>query len=68
MTRFSQPAPDRFDRDLTTFVRTGDGSYRREDEHHGNVLIDTSSVWALLRERGITATVGARSTTPTRCR
>ena len=58
VTRFSQPAPDRFDRDLTTFVRTADGSYRREDEHHGNVLIDTSSIPALLQERGVTATIG----------
>jgi len=58
ITRFSQPAPDRFDRDLTTFVRGPDGSYRRGDEHHGNVLIDTSSVPALLRERGVTATIG----------
>jgi SAM-dependent methyltransferase len=58
ITTFSQPAPDRFDRDLTTFVRGPDGSYRREDEHHGNVLIDTSLVPALLRERGVTATIG----------
>ena len=58
ITRFSRPAPDRFDRDLTTFVRSADGSYRREDEHHGNVLIDTSSVPALLHERGVTATIG----------
>ncbi|GAA2717101.1 class I SAM-dependent methyltransferase [Actinoplanes palleronii] len=58
VTTFSQPTPERFDRDLTTFVRNADGSYRREDEHHGNVLIDTSSVPALLRERGVTATIG----------
>ena len=58
ITKFSQPTPDRFDRDLTTFVRGADGSYRREDEHHGNVLIDTSLVPALLRERGVTATIG----------
>jgi SAM-dependent methyltransferase len=58
VTRFSRPAPDRFDRDLTTFVRDADGSYRREDEHHGNVLIDTASVPALLREHGVTATIG----------
>jgi SAM-dependent methyltransferase len=56
VTRFSRPAPDRFDRDLTTFVRTPDGSYRRADEHHGNVLIDTASVPGLLREHGVTAT------------
>jgi SAM-dependent methyltransferase len=58
ITRFSQLAPDRFDRDLTTFVRGANGSYRREDEHHGNVLIDTSVVPALLQERGVTATIG----------
>ncbi|KUL29738.1 class I SAM-dependent methyltransferase [Actinoplanes awajinensis] len=58
VTTFSQPTPERFDRDLTTFVRNADGSYRREDEHHGNVLIDTSLVPALLRERGVTATIG----------
>ena len=59
ITRFSRPAPDRFDRDLTTFVRGADGSYRRADEHHANVLIDTSAVPALLRERGVTATIGS---------
>jgi SAM-dependent methyltransferase len=58
VTRFSRPAPERFDRDLTTFVRDAGGSYRREDEHHRNVLIDTASVPALLRERGVTVTVG----------
>ena len=59
ITRFSQPAPDRFNRDLTTFVRAADGSYRRADEHHGNVLIDTSMMPALLSERGVTATIGS---------
>jgi SAM-dependent methyltransferase len=59
ITRFSRPAPDRFDRDLTTFVRGADGSYRRAEEHHGNILIDTSLVPALLRERGVTATIGS---------
>lgn len=58
VTTFSRPTPQRFDRDLTTFVRGPDGSYRREDEHHANILIDTTSVPELLRERGVTATVG----------
>jgi SAM-dependent methyltransferase len=58
ITRFSQPSPDRFERDLTTFVRAADGSYRRDDEHHGNVLLDTSMVPALLREHGVTARMG----------
>jgi SAM-dependent methyltransferase len=59
ITRFSRPSPDRFERDLTTFVRSADGGYRRADEHHGNVLLDTSAVPALLREHGVTATIGA---------
>ena len=58
VTRFSTPAPDRFDRDLTTFVRLPDGTYRRADEHHSNTLFDTSSVPALLLTHGVTATIG----------
>lgn len=58
VTRFSRPAPERFDRDLTTFVREADGSYRRDDEHHASILLDTSLVPALLHDHGVTATVG----------
>jgi SAM-dependent methyltransferase len=58
VTRFSQPTPERFDREMTTFVRQDDGSYRRDDEVHRNVLIDTATVPALLGEQGLTATVG----------
>lgn len=58
VTRFSRPAPDIFDRDMATFVRAEDGSYRREDEHHRNILVDTSTVPTLLREHGVTAAVG----------
>ena len=58
ITQFSRPAPDRFDRDMTTFVRLPDGTYRRDDEHHGNVLVDTAAVPALLREHGVTARLG----------
>ena len=59
VTRFSQPSPDRFDRDLTSFVRDADGRYRRDDEHHRNVLLDTATVPALLQEHSVTAVVGA---------
>lgn len=58
VTRFDRPSPDRFERDITTFVRTADGTYRREDEHHSNVLLDTSTLPALLREHGLTAAIG----------
>ena len=56
--RFSQPSPYRYDRHITTFVREADGRYRRDDEHHRTVLLDTSTVPALLSQHGVTATVG----------
>jgi SAM-dependent methyltransferase len=59
ITRFSAPAPDRFVRHITTFVPSGDGSWRRDDERHENVLIDTSQVPALLADEGVGVTVGA---------
>ncbi len=58
ITRFSQPKPGRFDREITTFVRSEDGSYRRSDEYHATVLIDTLTVPELLATYGITARVG----------
>lgn len=58
ITRFSQPSADRFDRELTTFVRDADDRYRRAEEHHRNVLLDTSTIPALLHAHGVTATIG----------
>jgi SAM-dependent methyltransferase len=58
-TRFSVPAPDRFVREMTTFIRGADGAWRRDDERHDNVLVDTSHVPELLREYGVDATLGA---------
>lgn len=55
-TIFSIPSPDRFVRTITTSVRP-DGSWRRDDERHVNVLVDTSRVPALLAEHGVAATV-----------
>ena len=59
VTEFSQPAPDRFVRDITTFVPNPDGSWRRDREHHENVLTDTAQIPALLRRHGVEARVGA---------
>jgi SAM-dependent methyltransferase len=53
ITRFSTPRPDLFVREITTFVANPDGSWRRDDEHHENVLIDTSLVPTLMREHGV---------------
>lgn len=59
ITQFAVPAPNRFVREMTTFVREDDGSWRRDDERHDNVLIDTSLVPALLAEHGVDATIGS---------
>jgi len=59
ITRFSRPAPDKFVRDITSFVPDGQGAWRRDDERHENVLIDTSRIPALLRAHGVTATLGS---------
>jgi SAM-dependent methyltransferase len=57
VSRFSVPKPDRFVRDMTTFVRREDGLWRRDDEHHENVLLDTATLPALLQAHGLTAEV-----------
>lgn len=57
IAEFSQPAPNRFVRQITTFVRGADGSWRRDDEIHHNVLIDTAGVPALLAAEGVRVTV-----------
>jgi SAM-dependent methyltransferase len=58
VSRFSVPGPNRFVRDMTTFLRGEDGLWRRDDECHDNVLIDTSYVPELLREHGVDAILG----------
>jgi SAM-dependent methyltransferase len=54
LTRFSHPAPFRFDRDLTVFRREGD-HWRRSDEHHRNVTFDPQDALQVLRDNGIDA-------------
>jgi hypothetical protein len=44
-------------REITTFVRSGEaGSWRRDDERHENVLVDTARVVELLADHGVDAT------------
>jgi SAM-dependent methyltransferase len=57
ITEFSVPAPNRFVREMTIFVRNDDGSWRRDEERHDNVLIDTTLVPTLLARHGIDADV-----------
>jgi SAM-dependent methyltransferase len=58
ISRFSLPSPDRYVREMTTFVRNDDGSWRRDDERHDNVLIETSKIPALLAPEGLEARLG----------
>ena len=58
VTEFDTPTPDRFVRRMAIFTRERDGSWRRDDERHDNVLIQVSRVPALLAEHGVDATLG----------
>jgi SAM-dependent methyltransferase len=57
IVEFSTPAPDRFVREITTFVPNPDGSWRRDGEHHENTLVDTAAIPELLAPHGIDARV-----------
>jgi hypothetical protein len=59
ITEFSTPAPDKFVRNITTFVPDGAGAWRRGHERHENVLVDTSLIPALLGSHGVAARVGS---------
>jgi len=59
MTTFSIPSPDRFIRDITTFLPNQDGSWRRDSQHHKNVLVDGAHIPPLLSEHGIDARINA---------
>ena len=54
---FSFHAPDLYVREITTFVPDGHGAWRRDDERHENVLVDTSRLAGLLAEHGVDASV-----------
>ena len=58
ITQFSLPTAERFVRQMTVFTRNDDGSWRRDDERHENVLIDTSAIPQVLARNGIEAVVG----------
>ncbi len=53
ITEYSVPAPDRFVRRMTTFLRSDDGTWQRDDETHDNVMLDTREVPALLAAEGV---------------
>jgi SAM-dependent methyltransferase len=55
ITRYENPAPDSHIRDITTFVRNDDGTWRRDHERHDNVLLDITAVPPLLAGEGVAA-------------
>ena len=57
ITETSTPAANRFVREMTIFVKNDDGSWRRDEERHDNVLIDTTLVPGLLAQQGVEAQV-----------
>lgn len=59
VTEFSVPSPDRFVRQITVFIRNDDGSWRRDDERHENVLVDTNTLPAVLARHGVEARVAS---------
>ncbi len=58
VTQFSMPTPARFVRQMAVFSRNEDGSWRRDDERHENVLIDTSAIPKALERHGVNVSVG----------
>jgi SAM-dependent methyltransferase len=57
ISRYSVPDRDHFVREMTTFVRGDRGTWRRDDERHDNVLLDVSTVPALVAREGVDATM-----------
>ena len=57
ITEFSSPSPTRFVRQMAVFARNQDGTWRRDDERHDNVLIDTTRLPGLLAQHQVDATV-----------
>ena len=57
VTAFPFEGEDRYIREMTTFTKTPDGTYRRGHERHHNVLIDTSTVPPRLASLGLSAEV-----------
>jgi len=53
ITYYEDSAPDRFVRDMTTFVRNDDGTWRRGHERHDNVLLDIAAVPPVLADEGV---------------
>ncbi|MCY4030420.1 MAG: methyltransferase domain-containing protein [Acidobacteria bacterium] len=50
---FASPDPETYVRDIATFMRNADGTWRRDDERHVNVLVDAAEVSGRLAAEGL---------------
>lgn len=57
ISEFSVPKPSMFVRRHISFVRSDDGNWRRDEEVHRNVLIDTDELPSILAEHKLDAQV-----------
>ncbi|MEO8108063.1 MAG: class I SAM-dependent methyltransferase, partial [Actinomycetes bacterium] len=57
VTEFPFEGDDRYIREMTTFTRLSDGTYRRGHERHHNVLVDASRIPERLASLGLSAEV-----------
>jgi SAM-dependent methyltransferase len=53
VVKLSRPHERLYVRDMTTFIRNEDGTWRRDDERHENVLVQTSRIPAFLAKHGL---------------
>jgi hypothetical protein len=53
------PRRNLFVREITTFLRNDDGTCRRDDERHENVLIETARLPVLLASHGLEVRVSS---------
>jgi SAM-dependent methyltransferase len=55
VVKLSRPRERLYVREMTTFLRNEDGTWRRDDERHENVLVETSRIPAFLAKHGLDA-------------
>jgi SAM-dependent methyltransferase len=57
VVKLSRPHERLYVREITTFMRNEDGTWRRDDERHENVLVETTRIPAFLAKHGLDARV-----------
>jgi SAM-dependent methyltransferase len=57
VVKLSRPHERLYVREMTTFIRNEDGTWRRDDERHENILVETTRIPAFLATHGLTARI-----------